>query len=159
MRIRTYNNLFQDAAAFNRIANHFFNSAAYDYSRSGGSTTGEGVAKGGQPTEQETVLPIDVWATAEAFQINAYLPGINPEDVEITFEGDELTIRGKLPAAPEGTEFIKRELYHGAFVRRLSFNVPVDADRIEAQFHNGLLTLSVPKAEAVKPKQIKIQSK
>jgi HSP20 family protein len=70
-----------------------------------------------------------------------------------------LTIRGDLPAAPEGAEFIKRELYHGGFSRRLSFNVPVDVDRIEAQFHNGLLTLTVPKAEAVKPKQIKIQTK
>jgi HSP20 family protein len=70
-----------------------------------------------------------------------------------------LYIRGKLPAMPEGAEFIKRELYHGTFARRLSFNVPVDADRIEANFHNGLLTLTIPKAEAVKPKQIKIQTK
>jgi HSP20 family protein len=69
-----------------------------------------------------------------------------------------LLIRGQLPAAPEGAEFLKRELYHGAFVRRLSFNVPVDADKIEAHFHNGLLTLSIPKAEAIKPKQIKIQT-
>jgi HSP20 family protein len=102
---------------------------------------------------------LDVWATPEAFQVSTYLPGVNPEDVEITFEGEELTIRGKLPAAPEGTEYIKRELYHGAFSRRLSFTVPVNADAIEATFHNGLLTLTVPKAEAVKPKQIKIQTK
>jgi HSP20 family protein len=84
---------------------------------------------------------------------------VNPEDVEITFEGDELLIRGKLPTPPEGVEFMKHELYHGAFARRLSFNVPVDADRIEAHFQNGLLTLAVPKAEAIKPKQIKIQTK
>jgi len=109
--------------------------------------------------ERETILPIDVWVTPEAFQVTAYLPGINPEDVEITFEGEELTVRGKLPAAAEGAEFIKRELYHGAFARRLSFNVPVNADAIEANFHNGLLSLNVPKAEAVKPKQIKIQAK
>ena len=65
----------------------------------------------------------------------------------------------KFPAAPEGAEFVKHELYHGAFARRLSFTVPVNADAIEANFHNGLLTLSIPKAEAVKPKQIKIQTK
>jgi hypothetical protein len=75
--------------------------------------------------------------------------------LEITFEGEELLIRGKLPAAPEGTDFIKRELYRGAFSRRLSFNVPVNVDAIEASFHNGLLSLNIPKAEAVKPKQIK----
>jgi HSP20 family protein len=161
MRIRTYNNLANEAA-LNNVVNRFFNTLAYDYSRSGGNA---GISNGSsnvndleQFNEQESVLPLDVWATPEAFQISAYLPGINPEDVEITFEGEDLTIRGKLPSALEGTTFIKRELYHGAFTRRLNFSVPVDADGIEAHFHNGLLTLTVPKAEAVKPKQIKIRT-
>ena len=158
MRIRTYNNLANEAALSNMM-NRFFNNLAYEYGRSGGSNGLSENSEGWQPNEQETLLPIDVWATPEAFQVNTYLPGINPEDVEITFEGEELTIRGKLPAAPEGADFIKRELYHGGFARRLSFNVPVDADHIEAHFHNGLLTLTIPKAEAVKPKQIKIQTK
>jgi HSP20 family protein len=162
MRIRTYNHLANEAA-WNNVMNHFFNNVAYDYSRAGGSngaTTAEsnGVDSN-KSSEQETLLPLDVWTTPESFQINTYLPGVNPEDVEITFEGDELLIRGKLPTTPEGVEFIKRELYHGAFARRLNFNVAVDADRIEAHFHNGLLTLTVPKAEAIKPKQIKIQTK
>ncbi len=160
MRIRTYSNLANEALAWSNVMNRFFNNLAYEYARSGGST---GVANGagtenGQATEQETWLPLDVWATADNFHVNTYLPGIEPEDVEITFEGDELLIRGKLPAAPENAEFIKRELYHGAFARRLSFNVPVDADKIEAHFRNGLLSLTIPKAEAVKPKQIKIQT-
>lgn len=167
MRIHTYNNLANEAA-LNNVFNRFFNTLAYDYSRSGGhvgSKEGSKEASNGTTneaapaTEQETVLPLDVWATPEAFQVSTYLPGVNPEDVEITFEGEELTIRGKLPAAPEGADLIKRELYHGAFSRRLSFTVPVNADAIEATFHNGLLTLTVPKAEAVKPKQIKIQTK
>ncbi len=162
MRVRTYNSLANEAA-FNSVVNRFFNNLAYDYSRSGGSSemSSNGAAKGKEPiksNEQETVLPLDVWATPEAFQVNTYLPGVNPEDVEITFEGEELSIRGTLPTALEETEYIKRELYHGAFTRRLSFNVPVDADRIEAHFHNGLLTLTIPKAETVKPKQIKIQT-
>ena len=163
MRIHTYNNLANEAA-LNNVVNRFFNTLAYDYSRSGGHVGSKDAANGTsteatQATEQETVLPLDVWATPEAFQVSTYLPGVNPEDVEITFEGEELTIRGKLPAAPEGAELIKRELYHGAFSRRLSFTVPVNADAIEATFHNGLLTLTVPKAEAIKPKQIKIQTK
>jgi HSP20 family protein len=154
MRIRTYNNLANEAELWTNVMNRFFNNVAYDYSRNGGSN-GSSTAE----AQQETLLPLDVWATAEAFQVNTYLPGVNPEDVEITFEADELTIRGKFPTAPEGTEFIKRELFHGSFARRLSFNVPVDADHIEAHFQNGLLTLTIPKAEAVKPKQIKIQAK
>jgi HSP20 family protein len=158
MRIRTYNNLANDTELWSNVMNRFFNNVAYDYSRNGGSdANGNGNATETKP--QETILPLDVWATADAYQVNTYLPGVNPEDVEITFEADELTIRGKFPTAPEGTEFIKRELFHGSFARRLSFNVPVDADRIEAHFHNGLLTLTIPKAEAIKPKQIKIQAK
>lgn len=159
MRIRTYNNLVNDVATLSNVMNHFLNNMAYDYGRNGGSSVASNGNGTEQPSKQGTLLPVDVWATPEVFQVNAYLPGINPEDVEITFEGDELTIRGQLPAAPEGAEFLKRELYHGGFFRRLSFNVPVDADGIEAHFHNGLLTLTVPKAEAVKPKQIKIQTK
>lgn len=161
MRIH-YNNLntlANDAATLSDVMNRFFNNVAYEYSRNGGSN-GESTVKDATPaSERETVLPLDVWVTPEAFQVSAYLPGINPEDVEITFEGEDLTIRGKLPAAPDGAEFLKRELYHGTFVRRISFNVPVNADAIEANFHNGLLALSIPKAEAVKPKQIKIQAK
>lgn len=162
MRIRTYNNnVANEAAALNNFMNSFFNNLAHEYSRSGGNagtatSNGEETAK---PSERETILPVDVWVTEEAFNLSAYLPGVNPEDVEITFEGDDLLIRGKLPAAPEGGEYLKRELYHGAYSRRLSFAVPVNADAIEATFHNGLLTLSVPKAEAIKPKQIKIQTK
>ena len=168
MRFRTYNHFVNDPSVWNNVVNDFFGNLAHEYSRSGGSngTNGDsnGAASGvhdGIKADQsgETLLPIDVWATADAFQVNAYLPGVNPEDVDITFEGDELLIRGKLPAAPEGAEFIKHELYHGNFARRLNFNVPVDADRIEAHFQNGLLTLNVPKAEAIRPKQIKIQTK
>jgi HSP20 family protein len=161
MRVRTYSNLANEAVAWSNVMNRFFNNLAYEYVRNGGTyngASGQGEASNGNGAVQETLLPIDVWATPESFQVSAYLPGVNPEDVEITFEGDELLIRGQLPAAPEGAEFLKRELYHGAFVRRLSFNVPVDANKIEAHFHNGLLTLSIPKAEAIKPKQIKIQT-
>jgi len=165
MRIRTYGNFVNDAAAWNNVVNDFFGNLAQEYSRSGGNNGSSNGATNGVSDNSkvdqpgETLLPIDVWATAEAFQVNAYLPGVNPEDVEITFEADELQIRGKLPASPEGAEFIKRELFHGSFARRLNFNVPVNSDGIEAHFQNGLLTLTIPKSEAVKPKTIKIQTK
>ncbi|MFN3333764.1 MAG: Hsp20/alpha crystallin family protein, partial [Caldilinea sp.] len=123
----------------------------YDYERNGGHA-GENVA-----TMRVTRLPIDAYSTEDAFVINAYVPGVAPENVEITFEGEELTIRGKFEPAVEGVEFIKRELYHGGFERRITFNVPVEADNIEATYNNGVLTLRVPKAEAVKPRQIKVQ--
>jgi HSP20 family protein len=87
------------------------------------------------------------------------VPGVNPEDVEIVLAEDDLTIRGKFPPLLEGVDYIKRELYHGGFERRVTFNVPVDAEKIEATYSQGVLTLRVPKAEAVKPKQIKVQVK
>ena len=77
--------------------------------------------------------------------------------MNITFENDTLTIRGEMPAADEEIQFVRRELFHGAFERTLSFNVAVDSDAIEATFTHGVLTLVVPKAQEVLPKQIKVQ--
>jgi HSP20 family protein len=154
MRVRTYNDLLRDFATWADAMNRTF--GPYDYTANGGSndeTTSQPI------TPQAVRLPLDVWTTPEAFHLRAYVPGVNPEDVEITIEKDELTIRGALPAAEEGATWLKRELFHGSFERRLSFNVPVNVDAIEAHFSNGLLTLTVPKAEAVRPKQIKVQVK
>lgn len=104
-------------------------------------------------------LPLDVYSTAEEIVITANVPGVKPEDVKITFEGDVLTIQGELPKPLENVEYIMRERRYGPFSRSLTFNVPVNADAIEATFQNGVLTVVVPKAEAVKPKHIKVQTK
>lgn len=150
MRVRTYHDLMRD---FFTLADAMNRRMAYDYAANGGSN-GQSTGR----TPQTVRLPLDVVAGDEGFQVMAYVPGVNPDEVEITVEGDELTIRGELPQVEEDTNFIRRELYHGRFERRLTFNVPVDVDGIEAHFSNGLLTLTVPKAEAVRPKQIKIQT-
>ena len=160
MRINTYNTVARDFATLANAMNRAFdgNFGPYDYARNGGSASGSNETQNGEsaPTVR---LPVDVWATDEAFTITAYLPGVTPEEVEITFEGEELTIRGQFPKPSEETQFIKRELFHGAFERRLGFNVQVNEDAIEATNENGLLTLRVPKAEVVKPKQIKVLAK
>ncbi len=123
----------------------------YDYVRGGGSVE--------QGSERVVRLPIDAWSSDDAFTLTAYLPGVDIEQVEVLFENDELAIRGSFAPVQEGVDFIKRELFHGAFERRVAFNVPVDADKIEAGFEHGVLTLRVPKAESVKPKQIKVVAK
>ena len=147
--MRTYNSFVRD---FVNLADAMNRTAGYDYASNGGHN-GENGAK------RVARVPIDVWATEDAFMLEAFLPGVNPEDVEITFEGEELTIRGAYPQPAEETKFVRRELYRGEFERRMSVTVPVDVENIEASFDNGLLTLRVPKAEAVRPKQIKIQAK
>ena len=91
--------------------------------------------------------------------ILASLPGVNPDDVEITIEGDALSIKGEIPETPTNVDYILRERGFGPFTRTLTFNIPVEADRSEASFRDGLLTLTVPKAEEIKPRTIKVNTK
>jgi len=104
-------------------------------------------------------LPVDIQEIDEAFTLSAYLPGVQAEDVEITFEGDDLVIRGAYPATDEEAKLIKQELFHGDFERKLTFNVAINVDEISAEVEHGVLTLTIPKAEEVRPKQIKVQAK
>ncbi|MGQ9585542.1 MAG: Hsp20/alpha crystallin family protein [Anaerolineae bacterium] len=104
-------------------------------------------------------LPLDVYTTPDEIVVLAPIPGVKPEDVEITLEGEVLTIRGEIKAPIENVDYIMQERWYGPFSRTLSINVPVNADKVEATFENGLLTLVIPKAEEVKPKTIKVQAK
>jgi HSP20 family protein len=103
-------------------------------------------------------LPIDVYTTPEEIVVTAAVPGIKPDDVEITIEGDTVTLKGELPRPMENVSYIFQERPYGSFVRTLQLDVPIQADKAEAHFDNGLLTLTLPKAEAVKPRAIKVQA-
>ncbi len=149
---RYYPSLREFAQVANMVDRMF---SPYDYVRNGGSQT----SASGKQAPTVSSLPIDVWADEASFTIQAYLPGVNPDAVEITMEGEELTIRGDFAQPDEERKFIKRELFHGSFERRLTINVPVNAEQITAEFSNGVLTLTVPKAEEIKPKQIKVVAK
>jgi HSP20 family protein len=109
--------------------------------------------------EQAWRLPLDAYITAEEIVIVANMPGVKPENVEITIEGDTLTIKGERPAPFENVDYVLQERTYGKFQRTLNINVPVDANKAEAKFEDGLLTLIVPKAEAVKPKTITVVTK
>jgi HSP20 family protein len=103
-------------------------------------------------------LPVDVYSTEEEIVILAAVPGLSPEDVEITIEGDTLTIKGEIPGHLDNVNYLFQERAVGNFIRVLNLNIPVDADKSEATFNNGLLTLNIPKAEAIKPRQIKVKT-
>jgi HSP20 family protein len=111
------------------------------------------------PAERALRLPIDAYSTENELVVTAPVPGAAPEDVEITIEGETLTIRGEIKPPLENVEYIFNERAYGPFVRSLTLNVPVQAEKAEASFDNGLLTLTIPKAESVKPRTIKVQSK
>lgn len=106
----------------------------------------------------ETALPLDVRSTPDALEIRASLPGVKPEDVDITVENGTLSIRGESRSdVKEGEgEYLVREITRGTFTRAITLPTGLEADKAEATFENGVLTLRIPKAEQVKPRQIRI---
>lgn len=103
-------------------------------------------------------LPIDAYSTDNEVVVTASIPGANPDDVEITVEGDNLSIRGEISPRMDNVNYIFAERFHGAFMRTLQLNVPVDIENIEATFENGVLTLVLPKTEEVRPRVIKVKA-
>ena len=102
---------------------------------------------------------IDLAETENEFVVKAELPGVKPEDVQVTVQGATLTIRGQSAAEDEqqGTYWHVRERRSGTFHRSVTLPMPVNADQAQAQFEHGILTLTLPKAEEAKPKQIKLR--
>lgn len=109
--------------------------------------------------QSEVRLPVDVYATEHEIVVRAAVPGLKPEAVEILVEGDTLTLRGEFPQPLENVNYIFKEHPWGRFSRVLQLNVPVQVDKAEAVFENGVLTLTLPKAEAVRPKAIPVKAK
>lgn len=104
-------------------------------------------------------LPIDVYSTDNEIIVVASLPGVKPDEVDITIEGDTVTMSGEIKSALENVNYLISERFTGHFTRSLQLNVPVDVENVEASFENGVLTLSLPKAEEVRPKVIKVKTK
>jgi HSP20 family protein len=114
---------------------------------------------GASSLERPFRLPLDVYTTSEEIVITASLPGLTPDELDIVIEGDTLTIRGELRPPLENVEYLFQERTDGPFSRTLTLNVPVEANKAEAVFENGVLTLTLPKAEETKPRIIKVKNK
>lgn len=108
----------------------------------------------------EWALPLDVIEHEDQYLVKASLPGIKPEELEITFDKGMLTIRGTVKDESEKQEgqYHLRERRFGTFTRTISLPVTVKADNIQAHYEDGILTLSLPKAEEVKPRRIAINA-
>ena len=109
--------------------------------------------------DREFRLPLDVYTTPSEIVLTANVPGLKPEDVQVTVEGDTLSIDGEFKAPMENVEYIFQERPYGKFSRKLTINVPVDVNKVEAMFDSGVLTVTLPKAEAARPKTIKVEAK
>ena len=106
-------------------------------------------------------MALDVYETKDQVVIKAALPGVKPEETEVTITGDTLTIRGESKEEREAKEenYIRKERHFGSFARSVTLPAGLEADKAEATFENGVLTLKIPKSEQVKPKSIKVKAK
>jgi HSP20 family protein len=104
--------------------------------------------------------PMDVHETPDEVVVTASLPGMKADDVDITITGQTLSLRGELKAdeTVQRDQYLYRERRFGAFSRTLQLPVRVEGDKADATFADGVLTLRVPKAEEVKPRQIRIHA-
>jgi HSP20 family protein len=106
-------------------------------------------------------LALDMYETESAVVVKSSIPGVKPDDVEISVSGNTLSISGKTKVEDEVKEedYIRRERRYGAFSRSVRLPEGVDANKAEASFEDGVLTVTLPKVPEAKPKAIKVQSK
>ena len=103
--------------------------------------------------------PIDVEETPESYKVHLELPGMRLEDIKITLEDDRLTIRGEKSRTEEQKDatYHRLERVYGTFERSFSLTHAVKSDKIEATYRDGVLEVTVPKAEEAKPREIPIK--
>jgi HSP20 family protein len=101
---------------------------------------------------------VDMYETEDELVIAAELPGLNQKDVHLTLAGDMLTIRGERQRPHEVTpdSYYRSERWWGKFERTLPLPIPVEAGKVKAAYRDGVLTVTLPKADEIKQKEIKI---
>lgn len=107
------------------------------------------------------VVPaMDLEETEDAYRIHAELPGVDPKELDISVRNEVLTISGekKQQSESEGSDYYRMERRYGAFSRTVRLPGGVDSENIQANSHNGVLTLTIPKSERAKPRRIEVNS-
>ena len=121
-------------------------------------------ARGGSGTGATAFpLPLDVYATEQEVVVVAAVPGMRPEELQVTYNQGTLTLSGTIHNVAEGEEakgatWYAHELWSGQFRRSLSLPFEVDADKADASFEHGIVRIVLPKAEQEKPKTIAIKA-
>ena len=130
-------------AAMRHAMNHMYNDTVVDQTAS----------------EHEMLLAVDVQAGDDAYDIIALVPGLDAEDLEIEVLNNTVTIRGEFKTCSEDqAKYLVSELPNGRFSRVISLPTTTDDSKVEASIKNGVLSLHIPKAEADRPKAIKVIS-
>jgi len=135
---------FQEMLNLRRTVDRLFDNAAPDHDWSQPALWG---------------LAVDMVENKDDFIIKASIPGINPDDLDISYSDDTLTIKGEIKQDKETKEdqYHLRERRVGAFMRSITLPTKIKGDAIEASYQDGVVTLRLPKAEEVKPKRIAIK--
>jgi HSP20 family protein len=115
----------------------------------------------GRTSRSAWVPALDVRETQDAFEVTVDLPGMEASDVSVGFEDGVLTVSGKreLSSEEDGDTYHRIERSYGSFARSIRLPHTTDAERIDATFEKGVLTVSVPKAEVAKPRTIEVKTK
>ncbi len=110
--------------------------------------------------ERQVAPALDLYTTPEAVIAKVALPGVKPEDVDVTIGDDVVTISGTFKEEKETTDagYVHKELSQGTFSRSFSLPTAIKADAAKAEFKDGLLTLTIPKTEEVKPTHVKVKA-
>ncbi|MDD2202440.1 MAG: Hsp20/alpha crystallin family protein [Firmicutes bacterium] len=139
---------WQELAEMRRVFNRMF---------------GEGFAQ--LPTERRAAqgslfMPVDITETSEEFVVTAELPGMNPDDIEITLSDNQVTIKGRRAAEQEDKRgnYLRTERRFGSFCRSFALSSPIADDKVTASYKDGILEVHLPKSEGAKPKQIEIRT-
>ncbi len=110
--------------------------------------------------ENQVYFPVDVTEVDDNFQITAMLPGLKPEDVEIQIVNETVSLKGEFTnELDENSSYILQERPSGKFCRTVALPDTLNSSKAEAKMENGILMLTIPKAEEAKPKTIKVTSK
>ncbi|MDD4868230.1 MAG: HSP20 family small heat-shock protein [Mycobacterium sp.] len=107
-------------------------------------------------TARPAVLPMDAWRDGEQFIAEFDLPGVKPDSVDLDVQRNVLTVRAERPNLDEGREMVSAERPRGVFIRQLFLGDNLDIDNIVANYHDGVLRLTIPVAEKAKRRRIQI---
>lgn len=104
------------------------------------------------------VMPMDAWREGDEFIVELDLPGVTEDSLNLDVERNVLTVHAERPGLNQDRKMVSAERPRGVFSRQLFLGETLDADQIQASYHNGVLRLSIPVAEKAKPRRIKVAS-
>ena len=109
--------------------------------------------------EPKVIFPIDIRVADDEYLVEAFLPGVSAEDLDIQIESNVVTLKGEISIErKEDDRYLLQERPSGMFQRSIELPDDVEADKVEAELKNGVLTLRLPKSELAKPRKIKISN-